>query len=47
MDYNYVNLIIAVVILFDAGILLSRFGGVVGITMKMVKALRCLSGHRD
>lgn len=47
MEYNYVNIIIAVVILFGTGVVLSRLGGIGGITIKIKKAFRWLRGYRD
>lgn len=47
MEYNDVNMIIAVVILFGTGVVLSRFGGIVGIFVKIKKAFCWLRGYRD
>lgn len=47
MGYNYVNIIIVVVIFFGSGVALSRLGGIGGIFIKIKKLFRWLRGYRD
>lgn len=46
MQYNYVNIAIAVILLFGAGVILSRIGGINGIICKIRTAFRWLRGYR-
>lgn len=47
MQHSYANIIIAVVLLFGAGVVLSRVGGITGIIRKIRMAFRCLHGWRE
>lgn len=47
MQYNYVNIIIVVILLFGLGVVLSRVGGISGIVRKIRKAFRWLRGYKD
>lgn len=47
MQYNYVNIIIVVILLFGLGVVLSRIGGISGIVRKTRKAFRWLRGYKD
>ena len=47
MEYNCVNIIIAVILLFGVGVALSRFGGVGVFFYKIKKKFRCLIGYRE
>lgn len=45
MENYYFNRLTAVALLFGIGVLISRFGGILGLIKRLKKALQCLRGY--